>query len=190
MTAPGKGAAIALLVIGPLMAGFGGKQTTRPDEAAAKMASEPTEFGRQAISEVTTLERGRYLVEGPGHCFDCHTPFTPRGQPIMELAFAGGRAINGPWGEVSSGNITRDASGVSHYDEALFISTMRTCRSGARELQQIMPCRFYDNMTDADLGAIFAWIQTLKPMAHRVNNTDPPTPCKLCGGNHGLREMN
>ena len=139
--------------------------------------------------ESNRIEYGAYLAS-IGNCFDCHTPFTPQGQPIMELAFAGGRAINGPWGDVVSGNLTSAPSGIPHYDEDLFIATMRTCQSGARELHQLMPCRFYDKMTNEDLAAIFAWMQTLPPIAHRVSNTDPPTPCNLCGGTHGLGEMN
>lgn len=139
--------------------------------------------------ESNRLENGAYLAS-IGNCFDCHTPFTPQGQPIIELAFAGGRALNGPWGEVVSGNLTSDPSGIPHYDENLFIETMRTCQSGARELHRLMPCRFYENMTDEDLGAIFTWIQTLQPIRHRVSNIDPPTPCRLCGGSHGLGDMN
>lgn len=139
--------------------------------------------------EGNPVEYGAYLAT-IGNCVDCHTPFTPQGQPIMELAFSGGRFLDGMWGTTSSANITPAPSGIPHYDESLFISTMRTCRSGARELHQLMPCRFFNQMTDGDLAAIFAWLQTLEPVQHRVSNTDPPTPCKLCGGTHGLGDMN
>jgi len=138
--------------------------------------------------ESNPVEYGAYLAT-LGNCVDCHTPFT-QGQPIMSLAYAGGRVLDGPWGIIASPNITSDPSGIPHYNEDLFISTMRTCRSGARELHHLMPCRYYNNMTDEDLAAIFAWVQTLPPIQHRVSNTDSPTPCALCGGVHGLGDMN
>jgi hypothetical protein len=40
-------------------------------------------------------------------------------------------------------------------------------------------------MTDEDLRAIFAYLKTLAPAAHRVDNSKPPTACALCGQTHG-----
>ena len=48
----------------------------------------------------------------------------------------------------------------------------------------------YRNLTGEDLKAIFAYLRTLKPVKHRVDNTEPPTPCKLCGFSHGLGNQN
>lgn len=132
---------------------------------------------------------GAYLAN-LSHCVECHTPVTPQGEPIMELAFSGGRKLEGPWGVVASANITSDPSGIPHYDEAHFIETLRTCRYGARDLNHLMPCTFFKNMTEEDLGALFAFIQTLPPVRHRVSNTDPPTACRLCGQEHGLGDSN
>lgn len=113
-----------------------------------------------------------------------------QGQPIVQLAFAGGMSLKGPWGEVASANITPDASGISYYDEALFLKVMRTGHVGARKLNSIMPWGYFRNMTDDDLKAIFAYLQTLPPVQHRVDNTEAPTVCTLCGGRHGFGEMN
>ena len=67
---------------------------------------------------------------------------------------------------------------------------MRTGFVKARKLSQIMPWRTYRGMTDEDLAAIFAYIKTLKPVQHRVDNTLPPTYCKVCRQMHGGGNLN
>jgi mono/diheme cytochrome c family protein len=132
---------------------------------------------------------GGYLVT-LANCVACHTPVDEQGHPMMELAFSGGQKLVGPWGDVASANITPDPSGIPYYDEALFLATMRTCRVRARELNHLMPCEYYKNLTDEDLKAVFAFLGVLEPIQHRVSNTDPPTLCVLCGQMHGLGERN
>ena len=136
----------------------------------------------------TPVKRGEYLVTIAG-CTDCHTP-QAKGQPIRGLEFAGGFILEGPWGRVASANITPDPSGISYYDEALFLEMIRTGYVKARKINQIMPWDDYRNLTDEDLKAIFAYIRTLKPVKHRVDNTEPPTFCKLCGSSHGAGNQN
>lgn len=53
-----------------------------------------------------------------------------------------------------------------------------------------MPWKMYGGMTDDDLDAIFAYLQTLKPVTHRVDNTEPPTYCPLCKTTHGAGNQN
>ncbi len=140
--------------------------------------------------DVSTPEkRGKYLVAVAG-CTDCHTPADAHGQPLPGMDFAGGFVLDGPWGRAVSANITPDPSGIPYYDEALFIQTMRTGFVKARKLSQIMPWRTYRGMTDQDLAAIFAYIKTLKPVQHRVDNTLPPTYCKVCRQMHGGGNLN
>jgi hypothetical protein len=112
------------------------------------------------------------------------------GQFISELAFGGGMSFDGPWGKVTSANITPDPSGISYYDEKLFLQVMRTGHVGARKLNSIMPWGYFRNMTDEDLKAIFAYLRTLPPVKHRVDNTEEATACPVCGGKHGYGEKN
>ena len=135
------------------------------------------------------IERGKYLVT-LANCASCHTPMNQQGQPITHLAFAGGMLFKGPWGEVTSANITPDASGISYYDEELFVKTLRTGHVGARKLNSIMPWGYFRNMTDEDLKAIFAYLRTLPPVQHRIDNTEVATACPICGGRHGFGELN
>lgn len=130
-------------------------------------------------------KRGEYLAN-LADCVGCHTPVDAQGAPRMDMAFGGGFELNGPWGVVVSSNITPDATGISYYDEALFLKVMRTGNPGGRQLNKIMPVHIYGNMTDDDLKAVFAYLKTLPPVSHRVDNTETPGACKICGRNHGL----
>ena len=128
-------------------------------------------------------KRGEFLVWIAG-CSDCHTP-QDHGQAIAGLDFGGGQIFEGPWGKVATANLTTDASGIPYYDEAMFIQTIRTGFVKARTINQIMPWFLYRNMTDEDLKAIFAYLKTLAPVKHIVDNTEPPTYCPVCKMTHG-----
>jgi mono/diheme cytochrome c family protein len=135
----------------------------------------------------TPAKRGAYLAE-MGHCTGCHTPIgpPPRFQPIAGMEMSGGS----PMAEgVSAANLTPDASGIVYYDEGMFVQAIRTGRVGARKLKH-MPWWTFRNMTDGDLKAVFAYLRTLKPVHHRVDNTEPPTMCRLCRQKHGLGDQN
>jgi hypothetical protein len=140
--------------------------------------------------DVSTPEkRGKYLVTIAG-CTDCHTPKDAHGQPLPGMEFAGGFILDGPWGRVASSNITPDPSGISYYDQAMFTQVIRTGFVGARKLNQIMPWHAYRGMTDEDIVAMFAYMKTFKPVRHRVDNTEPPTFCKVCRQTHGGGNQN
>lgn len=134
------------------------------------------------------VKRGEYLVRIAA-CAQCHSPQI-RGQRIPGLAFAGGFEFQGPLPTVTSANITPDASGIAYYDESLFVQVMRTGQVRARELSAVMPWMVYKNMTDDDLKAVFAYLRTLNPIRHRVDNSLPPSACKLCRGKHGAGDQN
>jgi hypothetical protein len=53
-----------------------------------------------------------------------------------------------------------------------------------------MPVMVYRNLNDDDLKAMFAFLRTVKPVKHRVDNSAPPTACKICGLKHGGGEQN
>jgi hypothetical protein len=132
----------------------------------------------------TPEKRGGYLVT-VADCRGCHTPQTKHGDPIPSLDLAGGFILQGPWGTVASANITQDASGIPYYNDALFLQALRTGYVGTRKLSQIMPWASFRGMTDQDLLSIFAYLKTVPPIHHRVDNSMPPTLCPLDGNMHG-----
>jgi mono/diheme cytochrome c family protein len=144
---------------------------------------------------VTDPDRGNRVAYGDyltrmGACRDCHTPTDSRNQPIGVLEFGGGFLLTGPYGQVAARNVTTDPSGISYYDEALFIEVMRTGMAKARKIHDAMPWLGYGRQTDDDLRAIFAYLQTVPRVKHRVDNALPATPCPVCGGSHGAGDQN
>lgn len=149
---------------------------------------EPITAPVPAPDSSTAVNRGAYLVK-MGSCTDCHTP-QERGQALPGLEFAGGFVLDLPGGAVATSNITPDASGISYYDDKLFLQAMREGKVGARQLDSAMPWWYYGKMNDDDLKSIFAYLKTLKPVSHRVDNAEPPTLCKRCRQQHGLGDKN
>lgn len=131
----------------------------------------------------TPVKRGAYLVQ-LGACQWCHTLRDANRKPLPGLEFAGGDLITEPDFQVTSANLTPDPSGISYYGEAMFLKVMRTGKVGAREIRPIMPWWFFGQMTDDDLKAIFAFLRTVKPVQHRVDNTEPVAYCRICKLRH------
>lgn len=163
------------------------KKTFHPLEPVTHVA-EPDRTDRLAY--------GKYLVT-VGHCDSCHTPQDEKGDSIPGMAFAGGQDLSGPWGPdpkkiipVASLNLTPDPSGIAYFDEQMFINVIRTGQVNARPLASIMPWSYFRNLNDDDLKAIFAYLRTLKPVKHRVDNTEEARYCKICRGKHGFGERN
>jgi mono/diheme cytochrome c family protein len=141
-----------------------------------------------APDQSTPLARGTYLVR-MGVCADCHTP-QEKGQTLPGMDFAGGFLMHEPKGDVVSANITPAASGIGYYNDASFVKAMHTGKVGARPLHASMPWYFYGKMTDDDLKSMFVFLQTLKPVKHQLDNTEPPSYCKLCKQKHGFGHTN
>jgi mono/diheme cytochrome c family protein len=118
-------------------------------------------------------------------CDTCHTLRNDKGQPPIGV-FAGGKVIGG----AAAANLTPDPSGISYYDEKLFLQATRSAQVGARKLKPIMNPAIFKDLTDEDLRDIFAFLKTIPPVKHHVDNTEPPTPCKLCRQKHGAGEEN
>jgi len=134
------------------------------------------------------VKRGARLVSLAG-CGDCHTPQV-NGKSLPGLEFAGGAVFSGPWGNVASTNLTADPTGIPYYDEALFRQVIHSGYVQARSLNPIMPVMVYTNLTDSDLKAMFAYLRSLKPVKHRVDNSEPATECKVCRQKHGAGAEN
>jgi hypothetical protein len=152
---------------------------------------EPVE-GSVPEPDVSTPEkRGEYLVT-IASCSDCHTPRNEQGQYLPGMEFAGGNILKyvGAREPRAAANITPSPSGIPYYNEALFIEMFRTGKVRGREISDLMPWGHYRGMTDEDLAAIFAYLKTLAPIDHYVDNAMPVTPCPRCNIPHGGGERN
>jgi hypothetical protein len=160
-----------------------------PDRMVAAYSPEPLTSPVPTPDLQNPLKRGEYLA-GVADCVGCHTDWYHKGSAVDRKHFAGGNALRSPQGRIYSANITPDASGIGYYDEATFIKVMRTGKVGARQVNAVMPWYWYQNMTDDDLRAVFAWLRAQSPVKHLVDNTEAPTYCRLCRQSHGGGERN
>ncbi len=149
---------------------------------------EPVNSAVAAPDQSTPVARGAYLVR-MASCADCHTP-QEKGQPLPGMEFAGGFILYEPKGPVASANITPAPSGIGYYNDVTFVQALRVGKVGARPLHASMPWWFYGKMTDDDLKSIFAFLHTLKPVKHQLDNTEPPTYCRRCKQKHGFGATN
>ena len=132
------------------------------------------------------LIRGQQLVRDK--CDTCHTQRDEKGTVLVGF-LAGGKSIPGS-GTAVSANLTPDPSGISYYDEKLFLQVLRSGQVGARKLSPLMNPAVFKSLTDDDLKSVFAYLKNVPPTKHRVDNTEPPTECRLCRHKHGGGETN
>ena len=125
---------------------------------------------------------GEYMVT-MGGCGDCHTPLK-RGQPEQALAFAGGRVFASSSGTVVSANITPDTeTGIGKWSEEFFLKKFYDYKdyaehgppavSGPKSFT-LMPWLGLSQLAPEDLGAIYTYLKTLKPI-HNAVETHPGT---------------
>jgi mono/diheme cytochrome c family protein len=110
------------------------------------------------LKGASLVERGEYLARA-ADCAACHT--TEGGAP-----YAGGRAFVLPFGTLYSTNITPDKeTGIGNYSDADFLDAVhKGLGRDHTKLYPAMPFASYTYMTDADAGAIKAYLFSLKPV--------------------------
>lgn len=113
---------------------------------------------------------GEYLATVAG-CKFCHTPVDGRNQPIEGRAFGGGQEFRGPWGTVVSSNLTPHPTGLGQRNQENFVSLFRSFADVSKVAvptrpgeNTVMPWFAYSGMTDFDLGAIYTYLRTVKPV--------------------------
>jgi mono/diheme cytochrome c family protein len=110
---------------------------------------------------------GRYLVEGPGHCGECHTPRNVIGGPQKSRWLGGGPA---PEGEGRIPNITPgkggigswSASDIAYYLESGFTPSFDSVGGAMVEVQRNMAL-----LTKADREAIAAYLKVVPAVASK-----------------------
>jgi mono/diheme cytochrome c family protein len=159
--------------------------TSMPEKTRQRLASrlKPLTAPVPMPDQSTPLARGRYLA-AIADCAGCHTSWeAPRNAGM----YAGGNLIERGGRKAFSANLTPDPTGMP-YDEATFVIFMRSGKFGT--LDPIMPWVVFRNMSDADLRDLRTALRHVWPVRHRVNNSEPPTMCEICGQEHGGGDSN
>ena len=116
------------------------------------------------------IARGRYLTDA-GDCVACHT--AEKGQP-----FAGGRALETPFGVIYSPNITPDReTGIGAWsDEAFYRAMHLGIDAGGNRLYPAFPYPYFTKLARDDVLAIRAYINTLPAVKSTPPSNQLPWP--------------
>jgi mono/diheme cytochrome c family protein len=121
------------------------------------------------------VRRGRYLVEGPGHCGECHTSRDLMGGLKLSLWLAG--APN-PEGKGTIPNITPGPGGLE-WSEAEIVDVLKTgfkpdfvdtLGGSMGEVQQNLA-----HLGDADMQAIAAYLKAVPPLPDAMPKSEEAT---------------
>ena len=104
--------------------------------------------------------RGRYLVEGPGHCGACHTPKNIFGADKSGRAFGGG-LVQGMFAPRLDAAERSGLKSWSVEDIAEYLQSGRNGRSHAGELMSEVVVNSTSKMGDADVRAIAVYLKDL-----------------------------
>jgi mono/diheme cytochrome c family protein len=124
-----------------------------------------TSFMPDPAKSDDAISRGAYLVRGPGHCGECHSPRNVIGGIDASRAFAGGPA---PEGDGTIPNITPDEeTGIGSWSEDEIVEAFQTGTkpnfddfSGAmKHVQENLA-----KLAPEDLAAIAAYLKSLPPI--------------------------
>lgn len=125
---------------------------------ALQPATDPPATGAADEDRAALVARGEYLARA-GNCMACHT--APGGTP-----WAGGRAMDTPFGTIYTSNLTPDpTTGLGQWTADDFWKALHEGRArDGRLLYPAFPYTSYTRVTRADADAIWAWLQTLPPV--------------------------
>jgi mono/diheme cytochrome c family protein len=124
-----------------------------------------TSFMPDPAKSDDAISRGAYLVRGPGHCGECHSPRNVIGGIDSSRAYAGGPA---PEGDGTIPNITPDEeTGIGSWSEDEIVEAFQTGTkpnfddfSGAmKHVQENLA-----KLAPEDLAAIAAYLKSLPPI--------------------------
>ena len=127
--------------------GFATHASTQPDK--------PNELIVTAPAGDPLVEQGKYIAT-LGDCEACHT--APGGQP-----FAGGVALDTPFGTIYSANITSDKdTGIGGWTEDQFRRAMKKGKDDqGKNLYPAFSYPYYSHVRPADVGALYAYLKTV-----------------------------
>jgi cytochrome c553 len=120
-------------------------------QVPSKLVAIPTAAG--------AVERGEHLVKAVGACATCHD--TDLGGKVY--------AEMGPVGVVAGRNLTRGRGGIGgEFTDADWVRAIRygIRRDGTTLI--MMPSEVYTKFTDADLGALIAYLKQLPPVDREI----------------------
>jgi mono/diheme cytochrome c family protein len=128
----------------------------------------------------TEWNRGRYLVEGPGHCGACHTPKNAFGADRRTHDLGGGLVQD----QFAPRLDAAERSGLKSWSVDDIVEYLQSGRNGRSHAGGLMADVVRDStslMSDADIRAIATYLKDLPPGEREPNALAPP-PAQMSGG--------
>lgn len=124
--------------------------------------------GTQGQADETLIERGRYLIHAGG-CVTCHTAEGDDTRP-----FAGGRALESPFGTFYSPNITPDEeTGIGSWSDDEFVRAFwQGISPKGKHYFPAFPYTSYTGIRLKDLLAMKAFLFSLEPVTQQNRDHD------------------
>ncbi len=187
------------------------QRTEQQQIQAAGAIAQPALPAAAQVPGEALIKRGQYLATIAG-CNDCHTPkiITPEGVALDSSRLLSGHpqdaklppipnslewvhfnpgstAFVGPWGISYGANLTPDETGIGTWSYEQFETAIRKGKykglPDSRPLLPPMPWQMYKAMTDGDVRALFAFLQSIKPVANVVPQPVAPEAVQRGRGN-------
>jgi mono/diheme cytochrome c family protein len=166
-----------LRTLKPVHKGVPEKKLNFPLNFIVKFVPEPLDAPVAHPDANDSVAYGHYLTT-IGGCRECHTPHDEHNALIAGKDFSGGWEMNGPWGRNYTANLTpMPYTFVGRATKAEFIGRFKACASMTAETapkpaagrNTVMPWIAFAGMTEQDLGAIYDYLRTVKPIDNKVN---------------------
>ena len=147
-----------LLIVGLYI--FGSAKVNKTYDIQVAAVTVPT--------DVQSIERGRHFVETLGLCSECH------GKDL-----SGGDVEDDPlFGVFAARNLTSGRGGIgAAFSDIDYVRAIRHGIGQDDKAVKFMPSEVYNKISDADLGAVIAYIKSLPP----VDNEVPETSLRILG---------
>ena len=132
--------------------------------------------GSVVPSKGSPLEQGRYLVEGPGHCAECHSPRNLLGAIRDELRYSGAPDAEGR-GWVS--NITPHERGIGAWSQDEIVELLKTGFTPEFDAvggSMVDVVKNTSQLTDDDRKAMAEYLKSLPPRAGLDKPAKAATP--------------
>jgi mono/diheme cytochrome c family protein len=177
----------------------------------ANQQATPSAAPPAATPAQTPAERGKMLVIGGGchDCHTTKKPGPGGPEPDLSLMLSGHpetikitapfkpatgspwtiatndtlTAWSGPWGVSFAANLTPDKETGLHMNEKNFVTALKTGShlGTARPILPPMPWAWYSQLSEDDLKAIFAYLQTIPAIKNEVPAPLPPAGAPPAG---------
>jgi hypothetical protein len=165
-----------LRTLKPIHKGVPAKHLDFPVNFIVKFIPKPLDGPVSAPAKTDRVQYGAYLAQ-IGGCYECHTPHDAHNNLVESRALSGGWQMDGPWGRVVTANLTPAPYtfiGRATREEFIgrFKSFAHMTPETAPEVPQgyntVMPWIAFSGMSDDDLGAIYDYLKSVKPIDNKV----------------------